>query len=346
MAKKRKPVTIKDIAKKAGVAHSTVSMVMNERKYVSQSMREKVLKVAQEMGYQPNLIARSLISHSSQAVAVVFPENPHFFTISYFLQIINGIQNACKKYNQALMFFSLDQTKGESYIQISRKWLVNLMIIMNVDYTRDISRDIKDLQKAGVSFSIITRYLGGEKVNSVCLDNDKGVKLALEHLVNLGHRRIGYISGNPNSSDGPERLEAFRKYSKEFGLDRDKNLIVHGDFTFESGEEAVKGLLNLPEKPTAIFSASDYMAIGAMRTMKKRDVKIPEDIALVGFDNTLEAAYVEPPLTTISQPLREMGEAAVNLAYKAMRDKNFVPHIIIKEPGLVVRESSGAKKRD
>ena len=97
MAKRRKPVTIKDIAKRAGVAHSTVSMVMNERKYVSQPMRERILKVVQDMGYQPNLIARSLISHRSQAVAVVFPESPYFFTITYFLQIINGIQNACKK---------------------------------------------------------------------------------------------------------------------------------------------------------------------------------------------------------------------------------------------------------
>jgi len=318
-------------------------MVMNERKYVSQFTREKVLKITREMGYQPNLIARSLISHRSQAVAVVFPESPYFFSITYFLQIINGVQNACKKYNQALMFFSLDQTKGESYIQISRKWLVNLMIIMNVDYTRDISRDIKDLQTAGVSFSIITRYLGKEKVNSVCLDNDKGVKLALEHLVNLGHRRIGYISGNPNSADGPERLEAFRKYSKEFGLDKDENLIAHGDFTFESGEEAVKKLLDLPQKPTAIFSASDYMAIGAMRTMKKRGLRIPQDIAMVGFDNTLEAAYVEPPLTTIRQPLQEMGETAVDLAYKATKDPNFIPQTVIKEPDLVVRESCGAK---
>jgi len=215
---------------------------------------------------------------------------------------------------------------------------------MNVDYTRDISRDIKDLQTAGVSFSIITRYLGKEKVNSVCLDNDKGVRLALEHLVKLGHRRIGYISGNSNSADGPERLKAFRKYSKEFGLDKDENLIAHGDFTFESGEEVVKELLDLPEKPTAIFSASDYMAIGAMRTMKQRGLKVSQDMALVGFDNTLEAAYVEPPLTTVRQPFQEMGETAVDLAYKAMNDPNFIPQTVIKEPELVIRKSCGGQK--
>jgi DNA-binding LacI/PurR family transcriptional regulator len=343
MGKRRKPVTIEDIAKRARVAHSTVSMVMNERKYVSQRLREKILKIAQEMDYQPNLIARSLISHRSQAVAVVFPESPYFFTITYFLQIINGIQNACKKYNQALMFFSLDQTKGESYIQISRRWLVNLMILINVDYTRNISRDIKDLQKASVYFSIITKYLGEEKVNSVCVDNDKGVKLALQHLVSLGHKRIGYISGNPNSADGPERLEAFKKYIKEFNLDKDEDLIVHGEFTFESGEEAVKGLLELPKKPTAIFSASDYMAIGAMRTMKKKGLRIPQDIALVGFDNALEAAYVEPPLTTIQQPLQEMGEVAVDLAFNSMKDPDFIPQTVIKEPSLIIRRSCGAE---
>ena len=204
-------VTIKDIARRAGVAHSTVSLVMNEREHVSPKMRERILRITEEMGYQPNLVARTMKTRTLPIVGVVFPESPYFFTITYFLMIIDGIQNACKKYNRTLMLFGLDQTKGESYYLVSRKWLVNLMVIMNIDYTRDISKDIQDLKNNNIYFSIITKYLGKDKVNSVCVDNYEGVKLALEHLVSLGHTRIGYISGNPNSSDGPERFKAFRR---------------------------------------------------------------------------------------------------------------------------------------
>lgn len=342
MERQKTSVTIKDIARRAGVAHSTVSLVMNERQHVSPKMRERIRRIAEQMGYQPNMVARSLISKKSPTVAVVFPENPYFFTITYFLMIINGVQNACKKYNRALMFFSLDQTKGESYYQVSKKWLVNLMVIMNVDYTRNISKDIQDLKNNNIYFSIITKYLGQEKVNSVCVDNYEGVKLALEHLVSLGHKRIGYISGNPNSFDGPERLEAFKALSKKLNLDQDEELIVHGDFTFESGEREVQKLLNLKTLPTAIFAASDYMAIGAMRTIKAKGLSIPEDIALVGFDNTLEAAYVQPGLTTVRQPLQEMGEAAVDLAVRSMEEEDLEPQTLVFKPEFIVRESCGA----
>ena len=332
-------ITIKDIAKKAGVAHSTVSLVMNDREHVSPKLREKILKIANDMGYMPNMVARSLISKKSSTVGVVFPENPHFFTITYFLMIIEGIQNACKKYNRALMFFSLDQTKGESYYQISRKWLIDLMIIMNVDYTRDISKDIQDLRDNGIYFSFLTKYLGKEKVNSVCVDNYEGVRLALEYLASQGHKRIGFIAGNPNSADGPERFQAYKSLSKKFGFDQDEELVAHGDFTFESGEREMPKLLGLKKRPTAVFAASDYMAIGAMRVIKEQGLSIPKDIAVMGFDNTLEAAYVEPALTTVRQPLQEMGEKAVDLAIRSMNDENFEPQTLAIKPELMKRQS-------
>ncbi|MFA5164519.1 MAG: LacI family DNA-binding transcriptional regulator [Candidatus Omnitrophota bacterium] len=332
-------ITIKDIAKKAGVAHSTVSLVMNDREHVSPKLREKILKIANDMGYMPNMVARSLISKKSSTVGVVFPENPHFFTITYFLMIIEGIQNACKKYNRALMFFSLDQTKGESYYQISRKWLIDLMIIMNVDYTRDISKDIQDLRDNGIYFSFLTKYLGKEKVNSVCVDNYEGVRLALEYLASQGHKRVGFIAGNPNSADGPERFQAYRSLSKKFGFDQDEELIAQGDFTFESGEREMPKLLGLKKRPTAVFAASDYMAIGAMRVIKEQGLSIPKDISVMGFDNTLEAAYVEPGLTTVRQPLQEMGEKAVDLAIRSMNDENFEPQTLAIKPELIKRQS-------
>lgn len=332
-------ITIKDIAKRAGVAHSTVSLVMNERAHVSPKLRERITKIAGEMGYQPNMVARSLISRKSSTLGVMVPDLKYLFTTTYFLKLIEGIQGACRKYDRGLMLFTLDQTRGESYYQVSRKWLVSLMIIINVDYTRDISNDIQDLQENNISFCVITKYVGKEKVNSVAVDNLEGVRLALEYLVGQGHKRIGYISGHPNSSDGPERLRAFQFFSRELNLEQDEDLIVYGDFTFESGEREVEKLLNLKKRPTAIFGANDYMAIGAMHTIRKHGLFMPKDIALIGFDDTLEAAYVEPGLTTIKQPLKEMGEKAVELAIRSMEDPNFVPQTVILDPEFIKRES-------
>lgn len=341
----KRSVTIKDVAKQGGVAHSTVSLVMNEIKNVSPEVRERILRIAHEMGYQPNLVARSLVNRRSPTVALVVPKNHHFFTTTYYLMVINGIQNACKRYNRALMLFSLDQTKGESYYQISKKWLVNLMIIMNIDYTRDISKDIQDLKDNNIYFSIITKYLGREKVNSVCVDNFWGVRLALEYLVSLGHKRIAYISGNPNSSDGPERLRNFEFFARELRLEYDDELIVHGDFTYESGERQGRKLLSLKRRPTAIFAANDYMAIGAMRAIRAHGLSVPKDIAVVGFDDTLEASFISPSLTTVRQPLQEIGEVAVDLAIRSLENPNFEPQTVVLKPELIARESCGAKPK-
>ncbi|MFH1778718.1 MAG: LacI family DNA-binding transcriptional regulator [Candidatus Omnitrophota bacterium] len=341
MAKKRANITVKDIAKRAGVADSVVSLVMNEAKKVSPEIREKILRVAGEMGYQPDLVMRSLISKPSPSVAVVFPEHQRFFTTTYFMLLIDGIQNACKKYNRPLTLFSLDQIKGESYYQVYKKWPVNLMVIINVDYTRDISKDVQDLKNSNIYFSIITKYLGKEKVNTVCVDNYEGVRLALEHFVSLGHRRIGFISGHANSIDSQERLEAFKFLSQKLNLDYEEGLIAYGEFDVESAEREVHKLLNLEKMPTAIFAASDYMAIGAMRAIKLRGLSIPKDIALVGFDDTLEASTISPALTTVKQPLLEMGAAAVDLAVRSMNNPGLEPQTLVFKPNLVVRESCG-----
>lgn len=340
---KKANVTIKDVAKHAGVKPSAALLVINEAKNVPPRMRDKILRVAAKIGYETDVVMRSLKSRASPSVALSFPEHPKFFTTTYFMMLIKGIQNACKKYNRSLTLISLDQTKGESYYQVSKKWLVNLMVIINVDYTRDISKDVQDLKNGNIYFSIITKYPGKEKVNTVCVDNYEGVKLALEHFVSLGHRRIGFVSGNANSADGPERLEAFKVLSKKLNLDREEGLIAYGEFDIESAEREVHKLLNLEKKPTAIFAASDYMAIGAMRAIKLKGLSIPKDIALVGFDDTLEAIFISPALTTVRQPLLEMGEAAVDLAVRSMNNPRLEPQASVLKPSLVVRESCGAR---
>jgi LacI family transcriptional regulator len=341
MAKKKRSITIKDIAKKAGVAHSTVSLVMNNKGYVSESLRKKVLKTAKDLGYEPNLIARGLINKRFPVVAAIFPENPAFFTITYFVQIISGIQDVCKDTDNALMIFNLDQTQGESYYQVSKKWLTNNLIIMNIDYTRDMYQDIKILKKNNISFVLINKYLGDDDVSYINVDNFDGVHQALKHLIDLGHTEIGLINGDLNAPDGMERFDAFKRILKEYNLKFDPEYVYEGGyFSFDCGEKAALQFLNSKKKPTAVFSASDNLAIGFMRVIKTKGFSVPSDLSLVSFDDSLEANYVTPRLTTVRQPLVEIGREAARLVLKQSAEKKFKTKHVTLKTELIVREST------
>lgn len=345
MAKSKKNITIKDIAKKAGVAHSTVSLVMNNKGYVSDVLRKKVLKIAKTMGYEPNLIARGLINQTFPVVAAIFPENPSFFTITYFIQIISGIQDVCKDTDNALIIFNLDQTQGESYYQVSRKWLSKNLIIMNIDYTRDMHQDIKVLKKNNISFVLINKYLGQEDVSYINVDNFSGVHQALKHLIDLGHTDIGLIAGDLSAPDGMERFEAFKKILQEYGLAFNSEMVYEGGyFSFDSGEKAALQFLNCKKKPTAIFSSSDNLSIGFMRVIKTKGYSIPDDLSLVSFDDSLEANYVTPRLTTVRQPLVEIGREAARLVLKQSAEKRYKTKHITLKTELILRESTKALK--
>jgi LacI family transcriptional regulator len=343
MAKKRKDVTIKDIAKKARVAYSTASLALNNKGYVSDKLKKRVLRAAGDLGYEPNLVARGLVSRKLPIIAAVFPENPYFFTVSYFLRIIAGIQEVCKRSGNALMLFNLDQTKGESYHQISRKWLTNQIIIVNIDYTRDIQKDIQVLKENNISFVLMNKYLGKEKVSFVAVDNYLGVYQALEHLVSLGHDQIGLINGNLKTPDGQERFTAFKKILKKFKLKYNPAYLYAGNFDFASGEKAALQFLEQKKKPTAVFAASDDMAIGFMRTLESKGYSIPGELSVVGFDDTLEAGYITPRLTTIRQPLVEMGQEAAGLVIEQADEDVFKPKHITLKPQLIIRESTAKK---
>jgi len=343
MPRKRKSVTIKDIAEKAHVAYSTVSLVLNNKGYVSDKLKNRVLRIAKELRYQPNFVARGLARRRLPIIAAVFPESPYFFAVSYFLRIIAGIQEVCKKTGNALMLFNLNQTKGESYYQLSRKWLTDQIIIINVDYTRNIERDIRTLKENNISFVFINKYLGKEDVSFICVDNYIGVYQAIEHLVSLGHSEIGLINGNLDTSDGRERFEAFKKVLREFKLKYNPNYVYPGRFSITGGKRAALQFLKSKSRPTALFAASDEIAINFMRILKTKGYFIPEQLSIVGFDDALEASYITPSLTTVRQPLFQMGQRAAKLVIEQANKGFFkLQHISLK-PRLIIRESTAKK---
>ncbi|MCK9555701.1 LacI family transcriptional regulator [bacterium] len=339
---KKKNITIKDIAAEAGVAHSTVSLVMNNKGYVSEELRTRILKSAKKLGYEPNLIARGLISRKFPVLAAVFPEDPHFFAVAYFLGILAGIQDICRKNEKALMLFNTDQAQKDSYYQITRKWLSSLMIIVNIDYTKNIENNLRTLAKNDIPFVLINKYLGEEDVNYVCVDNYDGVYQAIEHLVDLGHKEIGMIKGNMNTPDGLERFEVFKEVLERFHLKYNPEWVFDGDFTVESGEKAGDEFLKLKQRPSAVFASNDDMAIGIMKKLQSRGLSVPRDVSLIGFDDNLQAGFLIPGLTTIKQPLFEMGQEAAKLVVNYNEEENHKTHHIILKPKLVIRESTAS----
>ena len=336
MQKKR--VTIKEIAKEAGVAHSTVSRAINDIN-VSAGTRSKVLDIIQKLDYQPSLIARGLIKNKTQALAFITP-----LLDAYVLRMMRGIADTCLRLNYALMLFTLPpwQDEGLLYTWVTRNWLVDGVLILNIKHQEVISDSIRKLREGDVPFVFINKYLGKEGINAVGVDNYDGVFKAINHLIYLGHKRIGMINGSLASVDGFERFEAYKEALKKFNLNYDETIVGCGEFEERNGHEEMKRILCGSVLPTAMFCANDMMAIGAMRAIKEKGLKVPGDIAIVGFDDVEAASLVEPSLTTIRPPLEDIGIKAIELIKSRIKDPQKPAEEIILKTKLIIRSSCGA----
>jgi DNA-binding LacI/PurR family transcriptional regulator len=334
----KKRVTIKDIAKKAGVNHSTVSRVINENPAISEKTKKKILKIMADLNYRPNLIARGLVKSKTNAFALITPDiNPHV------TPIVRGVTDTCRRLNYGLMLFSTDYWLEEtrSYLEVVRNWLVDGVLIYNVIYHKDIPQNIKELQKEEIPFVFLNKFIGSGMVNAVGINNYSAVELAIEHLVDIGRKRIAVINGGMMSVDGVERFEAFKKVLEKFDIEFDKRLIGEGNFFYDEAYEETKRLLTLNmEKPDAIFCANDLMAIAAINAARDRGLKVPEDIAVVGFDDLEAGRYFSPALTTIRPPHQDLGGKAIDLLLKIIENPKRQVEEISLDSKLIVREST------
>ncbi len=334
----KKRVTIKDIAREAGVNHSTVSRVINDNPAISDKTRKRVIKVMDELNYKPNLIARGLVRQKSNAMALITPDvNPHV------TPIIKGISDTCRRLNYGLMLFSTDYwlEESRSYMDVVNNWLVDGVFIYNVIYHKHLPKNIKELQSEGVPVVFINKFVRGEEVNAVGIDNYDAVEQAVSHLANLGHKRIGYIGGGNMSVDGMERFEGFKHAVGKYDLEFDDRLFGIGNFGYGESYEEMKRILCLScDKPTAMFCANDMMAIGAINAIRDRGFKVPEDIAVVGFDDTDAGKFFNPAVTTVRPLLEDIGGKAIDLLQKIIEDPQRSVEKIKINTKLIVRESS------
>ena len=337
-------LTLEDIAKQAGVSRSTASRVVNDDPNVSEPVRKRVQQVIQATGYQPHAAARSLASQRSHMIGLVLPRTvSSFFTDPYFPRLTQGVAQACNLHNLTLGLFILATKQDEEriYPRLSRNGLLDGIIVQTAQKGDKL---INRLIESEFPVIVAGRPFNTNGVSYIDVDNLQAAYQAVIHLVGLGYRRIGTITGMLNGTVGIDRKEGYLKAIGEQRWPVDKALIVEGDFSELSGYTAMKKLLSA--RPDAVFAASDTMATGAIRAVKEAGLSVPGDIAFVGFDDLPVASLVDFKLTTIRQPITQFGAQAVEALIDLIENGIKPARRIIMDTELVIRESSGASIRN
>ncbi|NLG84543.1 MAG: LacI family transcriptional regulator, partial [Firmicutes bacterium] len=309
--------TIKDVARLAGVAPCTVSNTLNGTGYVAKATRERVLAAVRELGYQPSAIARGLKLGRTNMIALIIPT----ISTSMFSEMIEGIEEVATATNYHLIVCrsARDPNRELTYLNLFRDGRVDGIILAA---PRVDDPCFAEIATAKVPVVLVGGKAPGEDVPSVVVDNRKGASEAIRYLLELGHRRIGFINGPLTVFDSRERFEAVKDTLGKAGVPFDEHLYIEGDFTQSSGYAAAREIMSRGARPTALFVGCDTMAIGAMQALKDMGFRIPEDVAVVGFDDIKYAQYFEPPLTTVRQPAYQGGSRATKMLLNLIEGKS------------------------
>jgi len=332
--------TIKDVAKKAGVTIGTVSRVLNNKRWVSEECRTKVLASIKELHYKPQAHARRLRQKHSQICGVIAPHHTSVFHSPFFTQIMEGLEAVAAENHYRLLLHPLTETARAqvSYRTLLGDGSVDGMFVLNA-WSTDVS--VRELSEANVPFILINGKIAGhEDLPYVGFDNRGGVKIAIDHLVKQGHERIGIINGRMTTTNALERFQAFQENLSEHHLEFEKEWVADGDFEEEGGYLAAKKILKATRKPSAILCASDLMAMGAIRALKENDLLVPEQVSVVGFDNMEEAAYHEPALTTVAFSAYDMGKLAAQKMFQIIGGEELAARATTLQAKLMEREST------
>lgn len=313
--------TIKDVAKKAGVGVGTVSRVLNEHPSVSDDIREKVLKIIEELDYKPNAIARSLKIKSTHTIGVIIPD----ISSAFYPEIVRGIEDVAKeyKYNIILLNTDLSREKEKEALNILKEKKADGILFISNTVNEKLKQEFK---KTDIPIVLISTEDDKGEFYSVTIDNQKAAYDATIYLIKLGHKKIAMLAGekdDPNA--GVPRINGYKKALLENNIKIDEDYIFYGDYKFKSGFKNMLKILKLKDMPTAIFAASDTMAVGAVSCAMQHGFNVPKDFSIIGFDGLELAEYFYPPITTIKQPRYEMGakgmEMLISLINKEKVDK-------------------------
>ncbi|MEJ8543865.1 LacI family DNA-binding transcriptional regulator [Brevibacillus borstelensis] len=331
--------TIYDVAREAGVSIATVSKVINNTGRISEKTRKLVLSVMKEMNYQPSVVASALTGKSTYTIGLMIPDlaNPFFSGIARSIED----RGHALGYNIVICSTDYDPEKEAKYISLLLQKSVDGIILAsgfeNVE-------TVRELIKQKVPLAIIAREIPSLEVDTVAVDDFLGGYQAASHLISLGHRRIAIIARDLWSNR--ERMRGYRHALDEAGIDYGRDVEYVMESNVESGKALAEKLLRSADPPTAIFACNDLLAMGAIHAARRLGMSIPRDLSVVGFDNTAWASVTDPPLTTVAQPIRDMGTHVMNLLIQEINGEKKHKQRIVLLPELVVRESTAKYVRD
>lgn len=333
-----KNLNIKDIAKIAGVGPSTVSRVLNNRPDVNEETRKKVLEIIEKYNYIPNNSARNLKRTESKNIGILVKGvyNP------FFAQIIKSIEEKIDEngFSMILHYNDYNSNDFEAAIELIKEKKLKGLICLGGDFEHINEEQLKALNTPIVlSSTKISDELDKSVLSSVSIDNEKSSFIAVDYLCKLGHKKIGIIAtGESDKSIGKQRIQGYKKGLKENNIEFNSDLLEIGDYTFKSGFNAMKKLLDKKLDITAVFATSDIMAIGASKAILESGMKIPNDISIVGFDGLEYSEYFHPSITTIKQPQEQIGYKTIDILIDIIKNNGKHKHIVL-DTKLIIRES-------
>jgi len=337
-----KRVTAQDVAKAAGVSPTTVSFVLNniEGMRISRETRDRVLEVAKSLNYHPDSSAQKMARGKTSVIGLVLRQNPEKAYADLFIQdVMQGISNVIRENGYQLLFIPLPpEDKESSYSKLINERHVDGLIVSG---PTDQDYELVEVYEEGAKIVLMGK-IRGSKIPFIDIDNIKSAEIAVSHLVSLGHKDVAMITNaSLNYDSSKDRYEGFRNVLKKNNIALHEEWVFLGDRTPESGYEAMRQLLARKSRPTAVFIASDTVALGAMNACYEKNIKVPDELAIVGFDDITLARYVIPPLTTIHLPAYSLGLGAASMLIQQLNDEFIESSEIILQTKLVIRESCG-----
>lgn len=334
---KMERLTIRDIAREAGVSINTVSRALNDKPDISVETKERVLETVKRLGYRPNRLARGLRSNKTGTIGVIVADiaNP------YFAALVKGVEKAAKEHNYSIILQDTDENyeKEREAVRTILAEQVDGLLITPVQTGKET---IIELQESGLPFVLLGRWFDELEADYVATDDIQGGFLATEHLIKQGHERIALLGGPPYISSAKERFQGYKKALDQYGIELDEGLVRSGAITMKDGYTIAKALLSTKPRPTAIFAYSDFVALGIVKAIREVGLKIPGDIAIVGYDDIEFSSCLEVPLTTVRIPKREIGRQAVEILLERMIKADSASQFrkVKLEVELIIREST------
>jgi DNA-binding LacI/PurR family transcriptional regulator len=336
-----KRATIRDVASAAGVSLSTVSRVIHGHPAVNHDLQKRVLEVIAQMDYQPDRSAQRLRSKMSSVIGLIISdiENP------FFTSVVRGVEDVAYRHQMTVVLCNTDEDpkKQERYVDVMVKERVAGLIIAPAD--GDTVSPLYRLQESGIPIVLLDRNIGANKIDAVMVDNLNGAYTATKHLISLNRKRIALLNGDTQIKTFEDRYKGYCKALEEANIKLNKQYVVEVLPKIERSYDAALQLLQLKSRPDAIFAGNNLITVGVLKAIRQLKLNVPEDIALVGFDDMPWSSELCPPITSIAQPTYELGKEAASLLIRRLQEPSRFQQTIMLHTRLIVRESCGAYLR-